>query len=39
MTTEMDALVVGRYVLLKTEQLKITTATERQQHLTQFPLD
>lgn len=39
MTTEMDALVVGRYVLLKTEQSKITTATERQQHLTQFPLD
>ena len=39
MTTEMDALVIGQYLLLKTEQLKIATATERQQHLEQFPLD
>ena len=39
MRTEMDTLVIGRYVLQKTAQVKTTTPTERQQHLTQFPLD
>ena len=39
MTTEMDALVIGRFLLLKTEQIQTTTAKERQHHLTQFPLD
>ena len=39
MTTDMDALVTGRHLLLKTAQKKMTTATQRQQHLMQFPLD
>ena len=39
MTTDMDALVIGRHLLRKTAQEKTTTATQRQQHLMQFPLD
>ena len=39
MTTDMDALVIGRHLLRKTAQKKTTTATQRQQHLLQFPLD
>ena len=39
MTTDMDALVLGRYVLLKSEQTHQASAAEREQHLSQFSLD
>jgi len=39
MTTDMDALVLGRYVLLKSEQTHQASDAEREQHLSQFSLD
>ena len=38
MLTEMDVLVLGKYVLVKDEQAEISSK-ERQKHLTQFQLD
>jgi hypothetical protein len=37
--TDIDVLVLGRHVLLKTEQRNQMTAEERAQHLKQFELD
>jgi carbamoyltransferase len=39
MMTEMDVLVVGRHVLLKSEQPTGASAQARAQHLAQFELD
>jgi carbamoyltransferase len=37
--TEMDVLVLGNYVVKKTQQAEDTTEQARQQHLAQFQLD
>jgi hypothetical protein len=37
--TDIDVLVLGRHVLLKTEQPNQMTEAEREQHLKQFELD
>jgi carbamoyltransferase len=37
--TEMDVLVLGRYVVLKSKQLNKVTSESRQEHLSQFQLD
>ncbi len=37
--TDMDVLVLGRHVLLKTEQPQQMSSAEREQHLAQFALD
>jgi carbamoyltransferase len=39
MLTDMDVLVLGRHVLIKKEQGKRTTESERDAHLAQFQLD
>lgn len=39
MMTDMDALVLGRHVLLKENQNKHMTDMDRQEHLAQFQLD
>ncbi len=39
MTTDMDALVVGRCVLLKKSQPQSMSETDRQRHLAQFQRD
>lgn len=37
--TDMDALIVGRQIILKNRQRQQTSETERQQYLSQFQLD
>ena len=37
--TDMDVLVLGRHVLIKKDQAKRTTESERDAHLAQFQLD
>ena len=39
MMTDMDVLVLGRHILLKSEQSKQMTEAERTEHLQQFQLD
>jgi carbamoyltransferase len=39
MMTDMDALVLGRFVLLKSQQRKQHTTVERETHLAEFQLD
>ena len=39
MATDMDALAVGSFLVLKKEQQAIPSTAERQKHLAQFPLD
>lgn len=39
MATEMDALVLGRHIVLKTEQMQLDSEDIRRKHLTQFQLD
>jgi carbamoyltransferase len=39
MATDMDVLVLGRHILLKTEQKGVMDAVQRTRHLAQFPLD
>jgi carbamoyltransferase len=39
MMTDMDALAIGRHVLLKVEQRAHVDATARRAHLAQFQLD
>jgi carbamoyltransferase len=39
MLTDMDVLVLGRHIVLKQEQGKRATETEREAHLAQFQLD
>ncbi len=39
MMTDMDVLVLGRHILLKTEQPNQMSDSERQEHLDQFQLD
>ena len=39
MATDMDALAMGSFLVLKKEQQAIPSTAERQKHLAQFPLD
>jgi carbamoyltransferase len=37
--TDMDVLVLGRYVIEKKDQTKLADASQREEHLAQFQLD
>ena len=39
MMTEMDVLVLGRHIVIKSEQKKQVTEETREKHLSQFKLD